>query len=445
MTVSVIQILCKVVFMKLRLLPSKLPTGTKALVRVDYNVPLKAVGTRMKVMDTMRLERSLKTLRHLINLNTTLILVSHLGRPRGKVEPTLSLRPVATALSKLIDKKVVFCKETQIEKIAQFVEKQALGSIILLENIRFFDGEKKNDPELAKQFAKLADIYVDEAFSAAHRSHMSIVGIPKHLPAYAGFGLENEVQVLDQLMTKPKRPMVVIVGGAKISDKVAAVEHLANIANVVLVGGGVANNFLAADGYDIANSYLQDIPADMKKAGKNFVNFAGKLIEKTKTERVLKDNYIPLPKIIYPTDVEAAPSPTAKTSQTVELVGQESGEKLSSKLMYLDIGPKTIRLFKEIILSAGTIFWNGPMGVYEHEPFDRGSKEIAKAIAKSSATTIIGGGDTITIINSLGLTNRFDYISAAGGAALDFLAGKTLPGIKPVVVGCGKCKKNKIK
>ncbi|MBU0979151.1 MAG: phosphoglycerate kinase [Patescibacteria group bacterium] len=427
--------------MKLRLLPSRLPAGTKALVRVDYNVPLKGLNSHRRVADTMRLERSLETLRQLMDQKATIILLSHLGRPKGQVNLEYSLRPVAEALADLIECPVTFCPETTIDRIASFVHQQPVGSIILLENIRFFEGEKKNDPVLAKKLAGLADIYVNEAFSAAHRSHMSIVGLPQYLPSYAGLSFNQEVQTLHQLMTKPKRPLVVIVGGAKISDKVGAVEHLAQIANVVLVGGGVANNFLAADGFDVANSYLQDAPVDMKQAGNNYVHFAQQLIHKNRTERVLKDDYIPLPKIIYPTDVLAAPSPTSKTSCVVELCGQNGSCKQSPKLMYLDIGPKTIRLFRDVILSAGTVFWNGPMGVFEQPGFSQGTAEIAKAIAKTSATTIIGGGDTIAAINQLGLTQRFDYVSAAGGAALAFLAGKTLPGVKPLVVNCIKSKK----
>jgi len=422
--------------MKLRQIPSNLAPGTKALVRVDYNVPLKGSDNNIHVTDTMRLERSLETLKFLMDQKATLILVSHLGRPKGQVKPELSLQPVAKALSKLLESPVVFCPETKMDQIFKFVESQPTGAVILLENIRFFEGEKKNDPRLAKELASLADIYVNEAFSAAHRSHMSMIGLPKYLPAYAGFGLKKEVEALYQLMTKPKLPLVVIVGGAKISDKVEAVEYLAKIANIVLVGGGVANNFLAADGYDIANSYLQDAPAEMKKEGKNYIDLAEDLIEETRKERVLKDNYIPLPKIIYPTDVLAASSLSSKKSQVIELCDQKNDFKQSKNLMYLDIGPKTIRLFKEVILSAGTVFWNGPMGAFENEVFSHGTKEIAKAVAKSGATTIIGGGDTIAAVDQLGLADRFDYVSAAGGAALAFLSGKTLPGIEPLIVDC---------
>ncbi|MCA9373074.1 phosphoglycerate kinase [Candidatus Woesebacteria bacterium] len=419
--------------MKLRTLSPKNIQKKRVLLRVDYNVPLVGTGAKRRVADATRLEHSRETLEFLIKYHAKVLLVTHVGRPKDAYDRNLSCDVIAKQLSKLIKHPVVFCPYLEFEKITAFVSEQADDAVILLENIRFFPGEKKNDPELAKAFAQLADVYVDEAFSTAHRKHMSIVGLPKYLPAYAGFGFAKEVDTLYRLLTKPKRPFVVIVGGAKISDKVEAVAHLARIANVVLVGGGVANNFLAADGYDIANSYLQDCPIDIAKENSNFVHFAGKLISKTKNERIIKDGYIPLPKILYPTDVLAAKNPQSKQSCLVELYGQNGSCKQQSELMYLDIGPKTIRLFQEIILSAGTVFWNGPMGVYEEPAFATGTQEIARAVAKSSAQTIIGGGDTIGAITQFGMQNRYDYISAAGGAALEFLAGEMLPGIEPLI------------
>lgn len=419
--------------MKLRTLSAKNIEKKTVLLRVDYNVPLVGTGAKRRVADATRLEQSRETLEFLIKHHAKVLLMTHVGRPKDVYDRNLSCDVIAKHLSKLLKHPVVFCPHLEISQIATFVSEQADDAVILLENIRFFRGEKKNDPALAKEFAQLADLYVNEAFSTAHRSHMSIVGLPKYLTAYAGFGFAKEVDTLYRLLTKPKRPFVVIVGGAKISDKVSAVAHLAQIANVVLVGGGVANNFLAADGYDIANSYMQDCPVDMMKEHENFVHFASKLISKTKNERIIKDGYIPLPKILYPTDVLAAKNPQSKQSCLVELYGQNGSCKQQSELMYLDIGPKTIRLFQEIILSAGTVFWNGPMGVYEEPAFTTGTQEIARAIAKSSAQTIIGGGDTIGAITHFGLQNRYDYISAAGGAALEFLAGAMLPGIKPLL------------
>jgi len=240
--------------------------------------------------------------------------------------------------------------------------------------------------------------------------------------------------MLQSLINNPKRPMVVIVGGAKISDKVDAVTNLTKIADTVLVGGGVANLFLKADAYNIARSYIQDTPADVSKNKTDYVQVAEKLIETTKQQKTLKDGYIPLPKIIYPIDVVAATSANSKKTRVINLADNGyTTKKGRNGDMFLDIGPLTVKLFSEIILSAGSIFWNGPMGVFEKEAFEKGTKDIARAVAKTSATTILGGGDTIRAINKLGLYDRYDYVSAAGGAALEFLSGKMLPGLKPLL------------
>ena len=231
-------------------------------------------------------------------------------------------------------------------------------------------------------------------------------------------------------MTHPHRPFVMVIGGAKISDKVAAVENLTKIADVVLVGGGVANNFLKAEGFDVAKSYLQDVPADQQKQHLNFVKIAEELIDDTKTERLLLDGYLPLPKIIYPIDVVVAKSPHSRHGEVIELINGQRQAAIDRQLMFLDIGPKTIRLFRKLIMEAGTVFWNGPMGVFENPVFSEGTAQIAAAIAKSSATTILGGGDTIAAISQYKLKDHYDYVSAAGGAALEFLSGKMLPGIK---------------
>lgn len=419
--------------MKLRELTASAVKGKKVLVRVDFNVPLKEVGGKTQVADNNRIRQTLETIQFLQQQQAVTLLVSHLGRPQGDSEENLSLEPVAKELEALLGSPVGFVPSTIGPETETAVAELMPGSVTVLENLRFDTGEKKNDPSFARSLAKLADVYVNEAFSTAHRAHASIVGITEHLPSFAGFAFAKEVNTFDQLMTKPKRPFVMIVGGAKISDKVSAIEHLTEIADAVLVGGGVANNFLKAEGFDIAKSYLQDAPADLEKQGVNYVDVAEELIEETKQDRLMIDGYIPLPKILYPTDVVAANSPESKTSEIVELVNGNHEEAMGKNLMYLDIGPKTIRLFKEIILQAGTIFWNGPMGVFENEEFALGTKEVAMAVAKSSATTILGGGDTIAAIRAFDLEDRYDYVSAAGGAALDFLSGKTLPGVVPLL------------
>ena len=291
----------------------------------------------------------------------------------------------------------------------------------LLENLRFYPGEKKNDLHFSKQLASLADIYVNEAFSASHRGHASVAAITKLLPSFAGLNFENEVKKLSQLMHEPKRPFVMIIGGKKIADKVGAIENLTKIADTVLVGGAAANNFLKAEGFDIANSYL----------GENFVNFANKLLDENKQEASLLNDYLPIPKIIYPLDVIAATSPEATQVKTLNLLDPKNKD-IADELMFLDIGPKTIELFSQIIKQAKTIFWNGPMGVFENPRFAQGTKKIAQAVASSKAYSVLGGGDTLSAINQFNLSDKYDYMSAAGGAALEFLSGKSLPGLKPL-------------
>jgi 3-phosphoglycerate kinase len=403
------------------------------LIRADLDVPLKKGNNGFEVSETNRLEKALETIKFLTENKATCLLIGHLGRPGGKPNPDKSFAPVAKSLSKLLERDITFIPNCIGSETKQTISQLQPGSVAILENLRFHPGEQKNDLKFTKELASLADVYINECFSTSHRKHASIIGLPKLLPAFAGKNLEHEVDTFHKLMTKPKRPFVMVIGGAKISDKVAAVEHLTDIADAVLVGGGVANNFLKAEGFKIAKSYLQDTPADLKKKGVDYVDMAEDLINDTKQERLMIDGYIPLPKIIYPTDVIAAPSLESKSGKTIELVNGERDQAIADNLMFLDIGPKTIRLFKEVILQAGTIFWNGPMGVFEKTAFADGTHEIAKTIAKSSATTILGGGDTIAAIEKFKLRGRFDYVSTAGGAALAFLAGKELPGVTPLL------------
>ncbi len=419
--------------MKLPTLTASAVKNKTVLVRTDYNVPLKKSGSGWSVADDMRIKASLDTISFLLEHNAKVVLISHLGRPGGELNPDYSLKPVAKVLSDALGKPVAFVPDCIGDETHTQIEAAEPGSILLLENLRFHYDEAKNEAGFVKKLAKLADVYVNDAFSAAHREHASIVGVPKHLPSFAGKAFAKEVEMLGTLMHEPKRPFVMVIGGAKISDKVAAVEHLTTIADAVLVGGGVANNFLKADGFDVAKSYLQDTPADQKKRGIDYVDKAEELLADTKQERLLIDDYIPVPKILYPLDVIAAASPEKQSGRTIELVNGNHKHAQAEGLMYLDIGPKTIRLYREILLQAGTIFWNGPMGVFENATFADGTKEVARAIAKSGATTILGGGDTIAAIRKFELENRFDYVSAAGGASLEFLSGKMLPGIKALV------------
>lgn len=418
--------------MNLRKVNATAVKNKKVLLKVDYNTPTKTNRDKQVVMDDTRIKITLPTLKFLIEQKAKIILTSHFGRPGGKVVEALKMDPIAQHLEKLIGKKVNKIAVSVGKEAEQAVTEMQPGDILMLENSRFNPGEKKNDLDFAKQLASLADVFVNDAFSASHRAHASVVGVTKYLPAYAGFALYEEVEMLASLSKKPKRPFVAIVGGAKISDKVEAIKNLSQIADVVLVGGGVANNFIKAEGIEVFHSYLEDKPADTKKENISFVAVAEELMESTKTQKMMLHGYIPLPKIIYPADVVAADDiDNPKSKKVIDLTNFEDERKKS--WMYLDIGPKTQRLFRDIILEAQTIFWNGPMGVFEQPDFEEGTKAIATAIAKSSAETILGGGDTINAIHHLGLEDRYDYLSAAGGASLEFLGKKTLPGLEPLV------------
>jgi phosphoglycerate kinase len=415
--------------MNLRTLKTQDIKNKRVIVRVDYNVPVKDG----QIQDTKRIDISLETINFLLkNGAKQIILMSHLGRPdlRAVFENTVkankdkSLEVVIQTLEKLTNEKVGFSQTMYLGK----------EKIILLENLRFWHGEKENDKSFAKALSKLADVYVNDAFSTSHRAHASVSAISELLPSYAGFSLQKEVEMLSKLTKDPKKPFVMIVGGAKISDKVSAIENLAKIADTVLVGGGVANNFLKADGFNIAKSYLQDAPADIKKQGQNFVEFANKLLDENKQEHTLIDNFIPLPKIIYPIDVIAAKNMDDKEGKEVNLLDCIEGSCYTNDDMFLDIGPRTVKLFSKVIESAKTIFWNGPMGVFENNTFARGTKKIAHAVALSNGESIIGGGDTISAIKKFKFDNDdFTYVSTAGGASLEFLSGKELPGLVNLV------------
>jgi phosphoglycerate kinase len=412
-------------------------SGKTVLVRVDYNVPLEEKRGAQVVTDDRRIQASLQTLQFLQENGAKIVLISHLGRPVSQPDDQFSLEPVARHLGEVLNFPVTFVPEVVGQVVKDAVNAHQPGQALLLQNLRFHPGEKNNDPEFAKELASLADIYINDAFSAAHRAHASTVGVAEYLPAFAGFSLQEEVQHLAGLMEDPQRPLIIVLGGAKISDKVGAAEHLSKIADLVLIGGAVANNFIKADGIEVHKSYLEDSPADSGKEGVDYVEFARRLLDAHKTEKVLKDGYIPLPKILYPVDVLAAPNKDTADATTVTTIDISAGlpdTDNDQNLAYLDIGPNTIKLYSELLAKAGTIFWNGPMGVWENELFAQGTQHIAQAIADNPNTTVVGGGDTIAAIEHFGLTESFKYVSIAGGAALDFLSGKMLPGIAPLVV-----------
>ena len=424
-----------VVVMRLRLLKKvELIEGKTVLLRVDYDTPTKGVGKDKHVSDDTRIQATLPTLEYLLKNRCKVVILAKHGRPGGRVDENLRMDPMAQHLEKLIGRKVMKLDELVGPGVTGAVKNMKAGEILMLENTRFHPGELSNDMRLAKQLADLGDLLVNDAFSLSHRAHASVAGICEFIPSCAGFHLQTEVEMLSKLLKNPKRPFVAVVGGAKISDKVDAVMNLSRIADAVLVGGGVANNFIKADGHDVFKSYLEDNLVDLSKKDKSFVQVARDIIETTKQQKMLLHGYVPLPKIIYPTDVVAADG-IEKYSVKKELTLPTNGEVKRLDLKFLDIGSKTQKLYREILLEANTVFWNGPMGVFETEEFAKGTQAVASAVAKSSATTILGGGDTIAAIDSFGLKNRYDYVSAAGGAALEFLGGRELPGIKPLVIG----------
>ncbi len=407
-------------------------TNKTVLVRTDYNIPLEKTTDGWTCKEDQRIVDSLPLIKMLQDNNCRIILMSHLGRPKGEVRPELSLAPVAEYLENQQQLPVTFVPETVGQAVEAAAAKLEPKQILLLENLRFQPQEKQNDAKFAQKLAGLAEIYINEAFSTSHRHHASISGVPQYIPAYAGLHLQKEVHNLERIMTDPEHPFVMVIGGAKISDKVEAVRNLGDIAEIVLIGGGVANNFLKAGGIETHKSYLEEVEPGKTQKGKkkDYVEMAEELIEKNKTERILKDGYIPLPKILTPIDVVAANNKDSTETEIINLSHGMADTPDDKDLMYLDIGPRTIRLFSELILQAKTVFWNGPMGVFEQEAFENGTREIARVIAKSGAETLIGGGDTITAAKQFGFADRYDYVSSAGGAALDFLAGKKLPGLE---------------
>lgn len=419
--------------MKLRLPTVSDIKNKTVLVRVDYNVPLKKIAGKYQVVGDRRIKDSLEIINFLKKHQAKIILMSHLGRPGGVRKSSLTSKPTAEYLQKN-GYKVTYINNCIGEKVNQAAEKLQPGEILLLENTRFHPEEKKNDLQFAKKLASLADVYINDAFSSSHRIHASTVGVTRYLPSFAGFHLQTEVKTLLKLINHPQRPFFAIVGGAKISDKIAVLEKLLKVADAVLVGGGVANNFLKAEGVEICKSYLQDVPADLKKEGVDYVKFADRLIEESKSCKILKDGYVPLPKIIYPIDVVAAASPDSTKTQIIDLTNGDVDKINDKNLMYLDIGPKTTRLYRELIAQAKSVFWNGPMGYFEKEPFRKGTTGVAKALAAADATTIIGGGDTVKAVTDLKLDQKFTYVSTAGGAGLLFLAGEELPALKPLTI-----------
>jgi len=372
--------------------------GKKVLVRVDFNVPI----SEGKVGDDTRIQAALPTIKYLLENGAAVILCSHLGRPKGELDPDFSLKPVAEYLDTLLEAPVKFSEDC-IGEIAQAAAKDLEpGQVLVLENTRFHAGEKKNDPQMAKELASLADLYVNDAFGSAHRAHASTTGVAEFLPAAAGFLLEKEIKYLGNAIADPDRPFVAILGGAKISDKIGVIDNLIKKADRILIGGGMANTFFKAQGFAMADSLVEDEVLD---TAKELLDMAGG-------------------KIVLPVDVVIADAFDADAADKIMDVGD-----VPAGWRILDIGPRTVEAFSDIIKKAGTVVWNGPMGVFELEKFAKGTFEVAKAIAESNATGIVGGGDSASAMKKSGLEEKITHISTGGGASLEMLEGKMLPGL----------------
>lgn len=373
-------------------------SNRRVLVRVDFNVPLE----NGKVADDTRIRAAIPTLAYLIDQGAKIILCSHLGRPKGKPDPALSLKPVAEHLGQLLGMSIGFADDCIGPEAVEKTAALGRGELLLLENTRFHAGEKENDPVFSQQLASLAEIYVNDAFGSAHRAHASTEGVAHLLPAVAGLLMEKELQYLGEALAEPVHPFVAILGGAKISDKIGVVKRLLGMADTLLIGGGMANTFLAAQGFNMAESLVEE--------------------QALQTARELLTQ--PEGHLVVPIDLVVADAFAADAQvQVVPVDGIPAGWRA------LDIGPQTIHRFQAVLEDARLVVWNGPMGVFELEPFAKGTFAIAAAVAGSDAVSIVGGGDSAAAIHRAGLTDQISHVSTGGGASLEFLEGKTLPGV----------------
>ncbi|WP_279379180.1 phosphoglycerate kinase [Thermobrachium celere] len=377
--------------------------GKKVLVRCDFNVPQDKEGN---ITDDRRIVAALPTIKYLLENGAKVILMSHLGRPKEGYDEKYSLKPVAKRLSELLGLEVKLAEDKEVvgENAVRLVSEMKEGEVVLLENVRFIKTETKNDMDFAKKLASLADIFVNDAFGTAHRAHSSTAGVAEFLPAVAGFLIEKEIEIMGKALENPERPFVAILGGAKVSDKINVINNLIEKVDRLIIGGGMAYTFLKAQGFEIGKSLLEE----------DKIDYAKEMLKKAEEKGVKV--YLPVDHVVakeFSNDAEA---------MTVDV-------EIPADYMGLDIGPKTIKLFEEAVLDAKTVIWNGPMGVFEMTKFAVGTKAVAEALSKVNGTTIIGGGDSAAAVEQLGYAEKMTHISTGGGASLEFLEGKVLPGI----------------
>ncbi|MBX6770957.1 MAG: phosphoglycerate kinase [Chloroflexi bacterium] len=373
--------------------------GRRVLVRVDFNVPTDPNG---RILDDRRIRAALATIRYLIEQGARVILVSHFGRPGGHPNPAYSLRPVAERLEQLLGQPVIFVPEAVGPAAEAAVRNLQAGQVALLENVRFYPGEEQNDPAFAEQLARLADVFVNDAFGTAHRAHASTVGVARFLPAVSGFLMERELTTLGTALESPRRPLVAIIGGAKISSKIGVLNNLLPRVDSLLVGGGMANTFLKAQGCEVGRSLVED---DRLPDARDILARAGA-------------------KLVLPVEVVVAAAPRPDALPMVVAADQVPPDQ-----MILDVGPRTVDEFARICASAGTVIWNGPLGMAEVAPFAEGTLGVARALARSQAVSIVGGGDLVGILDQMGLAEQMSHVSTGGGATLELLEGKVLPGV----------------
>ena len=375
----------------------------KVLLRCDFNVPQdKATG---EITDDKRIREALPTIKYLLSQNAAVIVCSHLGKPKGEYKASLTLAPVAKRLSELLGMEVIFASDAVGEDAKAKAAALKGGRVLLLENLRFNKGEEKNDPEFAKALADMAQVYVSDAFGTVHRAHASTAGVAAYLPAVSGLLIQKELEVMGKALDDPRRPFVAVLGGAKVSDKINVINNLLDKADTVIIGGGMAYTFLKARGYEIGTSLLEEDKLD----------YAREMMKKAEEKNV---------RFLLP--VDTAISEKFADDPNFRVV---DADKMPAGWMGLDIGPKTMELFAQAIKGAGTVVWNGPMGVFEFEAFAAGTRAVARAMAESGAVTIVGGGDSAAAVEQLGYAGKMTHISTGGGASLEFLEGKELPGV----------------